>query len=110
MNEIVFYLQADANFQGQLRVREYYDMTFMRPGERGAVREEHLIGLVDEGVQAANRKEYVLFREYVDKNDTMLYEAARAQPGIPYRFDYKSALAPVAPVAVENEPEQVEPV
>lgn len=110
MNEIVFYLQADANFQGQLRVREYYDMTFMRPGERGAVREEHLIGLADEGVQAANRKEYVLFREYVDKNDTMLYEAARAQPGIAYRFNYKSDPAPIAPVAVEEEPAEVEPV
>lgn len=111
MNEISFYLQADANFQGQLRVREYYDMKMFIAGERGAVREDHLIGLVDDGVRAANRKEYDLFREYVDKNDSRLYEAARAQPGIAYRFDYKSAPAPVAPAAVEDEPaSETEPV
>lgn len=68
---ITFSLKAFPDYKGVLRVREYFVFTVEdRP-------DLCIEGLVDDGIRKEWSKQYTEWRDYVDRNDTIMYEAAK---------------------------------
>jgi hypothetical protein len=67
---IKFSLKASPDYKGTPRVREYFEFTVEgRP-------EVKIEGMVDDGIRKEWSKEYTEWKEYVDRHDTIMYEAA----------------------------------
>lgn len=68
---IKFSLQASPNYKGVLRVREYFMFSVEgRP-------DLSIEGLVDDSIRNEWKDVYTEWRDYIDRNDTVMYEAAK---------------------------------
>lgn len=97
---IRFFLQAEKNFDGNFRVKEWF--AFDGRNEDGS--KKFLSGHVDDSIRAKHSAEYERFRAFVDCNDEMLYAAAREAYPEPLMVDMSPKVEVLPEVLEEKKP------
>lgn len=87
MSDFKFYLKAEPNFKGDLRVKEYFEQRFYNSSSK---QEEIKVGHADDAVKAQHPEEYKKFSEYVEKNQEALFDLCRETGEV--KFDYSSGV------------------
>lgn len=83
--EVKFYLRNELDAKGQPRIREYFDCAVPRPDGKY----EHIIGMVDDGFRAANKKEADALSRYIAEWNSHITQYMKAHPNETVYLDYE---------------------
>ena len=94
--EIKFYIQAEPNFKGQLRVKEWFRMegSPVKVNAKGHFVPDRVeAGYVDEDVIKQNPKEYKAFKDLLSSDEEKYYGMAREKVGNPVYLEEEKEVA-----------------